>query len=310
LLLALAAGCSKTSGESGGESSSGGTGDGTDTGGDDGDGGGGDDGGGDDGDGGGDDGDGGTGDGGTGDGGTDDEGTGTDDGAFIAEPDGGVEGQCDPMAQDCPDGEKCTAYGSVEGSPWDANKCVPATGDGQVGDPCDIEGGKYTGIDNCAVGFICLLTDNDGFGGVCVEFCNTNQECPESDGNCAIYNDGSLPICLITCDPLLQDCPEGQGCYNSAGDDFVCYKYSGEGGEGAPGDECNYVNQCQPGTICLAPDSVEGCGAEAGCCSPYCDLDEPNPSEGCNPTEECTPYFEEGAAPPGLENLGVCAIPA
>src|SRR5688572_21632741 len=34
--------------------------------------------------------------------------------SFIAPPDGGVTGQCSPMEQDCPEGEKCTAYSNTE----------------------------------------------------------------------------------------------------------------------------------------------------------------------------------------------------
>jgi hypothetical protein len=227
--------------------------------------------------------------------------------SFIAPPDGGVSGQCDPMAQDCPEGEKCTAYSNTEGQPWNANKCVPDDGDGQAGDPCDIEGGKYTGIDNCDVGLICLMTDDMGLGGACVEFCNARMTC-DNGGTCAIYNDGSLPICLVTCDPLVQDCPMGQGCYASATtNDFVCFKYSGMDGEGAPGDPCNYLNQCQPGTACLDPTAVEGCGAEAGCCSPFCDLSDPDPNANCNPTEMCEAWYTD--PPPAYVNVGVCAIP-
>lgn len=227
---------------------------------------------------------------------------------FIMPPDGGVEGMCDPKQQDCPDGEKCTAYGSVEGSPWNANKCVPVSGMDQVGDPCNIEGGKYTGEDNCDVGLICLLTDDDGNGGVCVEFCDTNDNCPQSGGQCATFNDGSLPICLVNCDPLIQDCPDGQGCYQSTPtNSFVCFKHSGESGEGAPGDECNYLNQCQPGTACLAPESVEGCGAQAGCCSLFCDLSDPNPSMSCNPNEDCVLFLDN--PPPQYMDVGICALP-
>ena len=30
----------------------------------------------------------------------------------------------------------------------------------------------------------------------------------------------------------------------------------------------------------------------------------------CQDAEECVAYWEEGQAPPGEENIGVCAIPA
>ncbi len=241
-------------------------------------------------------------------------GGGSSGGGFIDPPDGGVTGQCDPMAQDCPEGEKCTAY-STDGAappaaPWDANKCVPVKGSLQEGDPCEITGGKYTGDDECDVGLICLLSDDDGLGGGCVEFCDTAMNCTHPNANCAIYNDGALPICLANCDPLLQDCPDGQGCYGSAaGDGFICFKFSGMAGEGVPGGECGFVNACQPGAACLAPDAVENCAATNGCCSPYCDLGAADPNAVCNPSEECTPWFEAGNAPPQFVDVGVCSIP-
>ena len=52
-------------------------------------------------------------------------------GGFYAGPDvdiGGIQ-DCDPYAQDCPEGEKCVPYAST-GSDWNANKCVAIMGDG------------------------------------------------------------------------------------------------------------------------------------------------------------------------------------
>ena len=126
--------------------------------------------------------------------------------------------------------------------------------------------------------------------------------------SCVVYNDGSLPICLGSCDPLVQDCPEGQACYSSAGDLFVCFKESAMPGEGMPGDECQYVNQCQEGSFCANAMIVEGCPPESnGCCTPYCAISEGDMP--CQPMEDCLAFFEEGMAPPGYENVGVCGIP-
>ena len=233
--------------------------------------------------------------------------TNADTGGFIERPDGGLAGQCDPKVQDCPEGEKCTAVSIAPGEPWGGNTCVPKKGEAQVGDPCDIEDGKYTGIDNCDLGLICLLTDDEGKGGACVEFCDTNDQCTDTPGaKCTVYNDGSLPICLNECDPLIQDCPEGQACYNSAGDNFVCFKESAMPGEGTPGDECAYINQCQKGTFCAAATALAEC-ATPSCCTPYCPVSGGNAP--CNMGEDCVAFFVEGMAPPGLEDVGVCALP-
>jgi len=228
-------------------------------------------------------------------------------GNFLVPKDGGGTGECDPKAQDCPEGQKCTAVSPAPGEPWGINQCVELMGDDAVGDPCDIVDGKYTGLDNCGVGLICLLTDDEGKGGACVEFCNTDDQCPITDANCVIYNDGALPICLSSCDPLIQDCPEGQACYSSAGEQFVCFKESAMPGEGMPGSECQYVNQCQKGSFCANAMVVENCPPESnGCCTPYCSLSEGDAV--CQPMEDCLAFFE-GMAPPGYENVGVCRIP-
>ncbi len=219
---------------------------------------------------------------------------------------GGGASQCDPLAQDCPEGEKCTAVSETAGEPWEVNVCVSVTGEGGLGDPCDIEGGKYTGLDNCGLGYICLLTDDEGNDGSCVEFCDANMTCPDSGAKCVVYNDGSLPICLTNCNPLVQDCLVGQGCYPSGGETFVCFKTSVEVGEGGVGDGCNYTNQCQPGLMCVAPAAVPDC-QESGCCSLFCSVMEGN--EVCLPGQECLPYFEMGQSPPGFEDVGVCQLP-
>ena len=233
--------------------------------------------------------------------------TGPDPTGFILEPDGGISGQCDPKLQDCPEGEKCSAVSDAPGEPWGVNKCVMKNGSDQVGDPCDITDGKYTGIDNCDVGLICLLTDEEGLGGACVEFCDGNDQCPDTPGaKCVVYNEGALPICLNECDPLVQDCPEGQACYNSAGDNFVCFKESAMSGQGAPGDECAYINQCQKGSFCAAAMALVGCETPS-CCTPYCSVSEGNTP--CQMGEECQAFFVEGMAPPGYEDVGVCVVP-
>lgn len=231
-------------------------------------------------------------------------------GGFITPPDGGVSGECDPKLQDCPEGEKCTAVSPMEGEPWGVNKCVDLMGEGEVGDPCDVQDGKYTGVDNCREGTICLLTDDEGKGGVCVEFCDAGDNCPNTPtASCVVYNDGSLPICLQECNPLTQDCPEGLGCYNSAGDKFVCFKVSAMPGEGGPGAECAFINQCQAGLFCTAAENLAGCDAASGsCCTPYCSIDGGNAP--CQMGEECVPFFEVGMAPPGYEDVGVCVVPA
>lgn len=236
--------------------------------------------------------------------------------SFITDPDGGGPNvECDLWAQDCPSGEKCMPWVNDGGASWNATRCAPLTNaPGQSGDPCEVEGNAGTGLDNCDIGTMCWAVDNETNEGVCVSLCEGSPDaplCDDPDETCSITNDGVLPLCLPSCDPLLQDCAgDGLGCYWLPGDGgFVCVQdVSGE--LGAPGDSCGTftLNLCDPGTQCLPADAVPGCTGSASCCSTFCDLEDPDP--GCIDTQECTALFEDGEGPPGTEAFGVCAIPA
>ncbi|MFO7561792.1 MAG: hypothetical protein R6X02_04060 [Enhygromyxa sp.] len=208
-------------------------------------------------------------------------------------------GSCDPWVQDCPEGEKCAAW--AMGATWDANKCVPLLGDGQTGDACSYDGAA-SGTDTCDVGFMCYYTDTEGLGS-CVPLCTGSPDLPmcPSDFNCSISNDGSLLLCLYACDPLLQDCEqEGAGCFWD-GSLFNC----DPAGDLLEGDPCGYINDCTPGHLCLEAEALPSCSGSA-CCTGFCDLGEAQ----CQITgTECLPFFDEGTAPPGLEDTGVCALP-
>jgi hypothetical protein len=227
-------------------------------------------------------------------------------GGFVLQPDGGgPANECDPKQQDCPDGQKCTAWANDGGTFWNANKCVEVTGSGVAGDPCMVEGSGVSGIDDCDKGNICMYTDQNNMG-TCVEFCTGDDESCGVMGNiCAVYNDGVLPICLVGCDPLLQDCPDGQACIDTPNARFICFT-DASGDIGQDGDACppsDGENSCDPGQWC-GPNS-NGC-TDVNCCTPYCDLSAP----ACTAPDECVSFFGDPAsAPPGFEDVGVCVLP-
>lgn len=220
--------------------------------------------------------------------------------SFLLQPDGGVLNSCDPGAQDCPKGEKCTAYVSTPGGRTvDANKCVPLMGDNTFGEECT----RMADNDDCAAGFFCM-TDVSGHEGpgFCLEFCTINQPC-EFGGECFAFNDGALPLCEEHCDPILQDCSPGQGCYQ-AFEAFVCAAPGPPEGGGNDGDTCATIQGCNPGLICQT--GTEGCVAESGCCTPVCDLTEPDPCT--SPGEDCIPVLTD--PPPMWQDVGACNVPA
>ncbi len=232
---------------------------------------------------------------------------------FVETPDGaGPVIECDVWDQDCPDGEKCMPWANDGSNSWNATRCSPvADNPGQVGDECTVEGSGVSGLDDCDVGSMCYYVDPETNVGTCVGFCEGGPDNPicESGFLCSIANDGVLILCRRECDPLLQDCMGSAACLPAAGSEgFVCIvDASGEGG--APGDPCAFLNSCDPGLYCAVAEAVPGCAGGDSCCSEFCDLNDP--MSVCSfPEQECVPWFEEGSAPPALEHVGGCAIPA
>jgi hypothetical protein len=236
---------------------------------------------------------------------------------FIQNPDGGGTSiECDIWGQDCPQGEKCMPWANDGGSAWNATKCTPVDPNpAQVGDACTVEGSGVSGIDNCDKSSMCWNVDPETNQGVCVAFCSGNEAnpvCEDPTTQCVIANEGVLILCLPSCDPLLPGgCGDGQACY-PIDDGFACAPDAG-GEMGAFGDACEFINVCDPGLFCANPDAVPDCTGSIGCCSPFCDLSDPEATANCPGAaegQECTPWYEEGQAPPDLENVGACVIPA
>jgi hypothetical protein len=244
-----------------------------------------------------------------------DSGSAGDDVVFLLEPDGGgVEFECDLFAQDCPEGEKCMPW-SNDGSTWNATRCSPIDGNpGQPGDECTVEGSGTSGIDSCDLGSMCWDVDPKTNMGLCVAMCTgdeANPICDDPDTTCSIANDGAIVLCLLACDPIVQDCPEGNACYPVA-EDWVCGP-DASGEMGGYGDPCEFINVCDAGLMCLDASATPGCEGAVGCCTEVCDTTDPAGDAQCTGAAEgqvCTPWYEEGAAPPGYEDVGACALPA
>lgn len=229
-----------------------------------------------------------------------------------ADTDGEAEPACSVTRNDCPGGNKCTVVSTAAGER--EYVCVPILGDDRPGDACEIETGD--GRDSCAAGSVCVGDPPDTTR--CVAFCG-------ADGTCAVdttcvymapddpIGEG-LPLCLGECNPLQAPCPDDWACHEDPGSKrWYCAPRLGgqQGGYGSPCDSLQ-LGLCAPGFACLASYSVasEECSdpitPELGCCAQLCDLagDFACPGQG----EECLPFYPE-TPPPGLANLGVCALP-
>jgi len=236
---------------------------------------------------------------------------------FIDMPDGGTgERECSIWDQDCPTGEKCMPYANDGGAAWNSTRCsavdpTPAT----IGDVCAVEGDGVSGIDNCEIGSMCWDVDGETNQGTCIAFCTGTEasaDCADPGAECSIANDGVLVLCLPSCDPVLQDCATGQACYG-IDDAFVCAPDASGPDLGQFADPCEFINACDPGLGCFNGAGVPGCVGAAGCCSTFCDITDPTATENCPGAaggQECIPIFEEGQAPAGYENVGLCFLPA
>ncbi len=234
----------------------------------------------------------------------------SDSGAmFIVPMDMGNAIQCDPWTQDCPAGEKCTAWAS-NGTGWDATKCVPIDPNPVgPGEPCIVQGSAVSGMDNCVKGAMCFFVDSQTNEGTCVPLCTcseSNPVCNDTSTTCLISNESVLNLCLPLCDPLNEmPCADGSLCApNPTGDGFVCVIDASSGN--VPGSPCDFANACPNGTICAFNDVLCN-NPSGGCCTPLCDLD--TPSACSDPIPSCTPFYPPGQAPDCLDDLGLCSAP-
>jgi hypothetical protein len=211
--------------------------------------------------------------------------------------------ECDPIGQDCPEGQKCAAWDHVGDGDWSATKCVPLSHDpGQAGDACSVEGSAVSGIDDCDVGLLCFGVDSTTLEGKCIELCD-QPGCTVEGTTCMGLPGNIVGGCLVSCDPLAPECEELEGCYPFADDEAGCAPDgSGEGGE--QGDTCVWVTDCAPGLTCVTPEELPDCEADfwGGCCTVLCD---PSGDGSCGedlPELLCTPFS-------GDPLVGACTLP-
>jgi hypothetical protein len=236
--------------------------------------------------------------------------------------------ECDPHAdKPCPDGQKCSAAAPEWELYWPYSgtlSCFPILGNQQKGEACDRGENIVDGLDDCASGLICAdIHWAWKKSGVCVDFCDpafkdgvTNQACSDPRDFCSapVCQDCLLSVCVPACDPLVQDCPEGTACvlaYVNSDLAFACE--SVEIDLPKAGESC-FGKECGPGAQCVPNDKVgnPSCEGLDFCCTPLCDLNEPNTCPGMAMGEVCKPFFSE-ALDPVLDpwsvqynKLGIC----
>jgi hypothetical protein len=212
-----------------------------------------------------------------------------------------------PLGQGCPNGEKCVPYASTS-SWWDSNKCVPVTGNQTAGEPCSYAG-FVEATDDCDATSSCWnAREVEGeLVGTCHSFCTGTEELPEcpQDYECLLEIHSAVTLCFPTCDPVVQDCPNEIGCYWS-GIAFICTASLELPGV-SPGQPCGYVNDCEPGSLCLDASVMPDCMGSA-CCGSLCDLEIGDAQCAAVLGTTCVPFWEQGMAPVDSEHVGICIV--
>ena len=212
---------------------------------------------------------------------------------------------------DCGCGYRCTLYVENEndlGNPWNKSGCFPLDPDPVgLGEPCVHEDFAWSGRDNCPAGSMCEDWDRDGQG-VCREFCepwDPEYQCADPNAVPYVGCQECGCMCQVSCDPLASECEDGFACYVSGTIGQCAPDASGKGGAFA--EPCEFTNACDGGLMCVSADAVPGCpDGFFGCCTPFCDTEDPTCPEGT----ECSLLWDPGEAiAPILEGLGVCVAP-
>ena len=264
-----------------------------------------------------------------------DSGPGMDSGP---DEDGGRTGAlpaCDIFAPDCGEGEKCAVV-LDSNDPMDTFiyfACVPtSTGEKAEGVLCASLNEDATPddptdsveTDECAEGLFCWTT-----GGAtttrCHPVCGSDDpaECG-ADQYCDGLND--MPFFGVcsdadNCSPIHQTgCTGGDACYYvlNGMERFLgsCFPFVPEtdGGVGAPGDDCTFINNCAGGSQCLSDRLPDGGLAMERFCRQLCSrgatdggmpMMDAGPMGGCPTGETCNDYPIEGTFA-GDEIAGFC----
>jgi hypothetical protein len=188
---------------------------------------------------------------------------------------------CDPLAQDCSDGQACVW---IEGG--GGFVCVESLGLPRY-HACEVSG-------HCSAGDGCHLDDRIDF--YCIAYCDhATYPGLRDPGRCDVAEicgelDGDIGRCLGICQALSSNCPPGLACYLVPDAADLCFPVLTEG---FPGTACARDNDCAPGSGCLG---------EPPRCTVYCDHENyPEQAEPrCAEDAICTALVDE-------DRIGACA---
>ena len=139
--------------------------------------------------------------------------------------------------------------------------------------------------------------------GICRPLCTgstRNLKCPDSY-ICVGFRESFNPVCRPMCDPVAQDCPEGDAC-RAVLLGYACMLDTA-GDVGGYLDPCDHLYNCSAGYECVLDGWLPECRS-SDCCTPYCDV---NVEGACPEGLACIALYEPGENP-AYEHVGLCAV--
>lgn len=236
---------------------------------------------------------------------------------------GPIAAECDPYTPgSCPMGQKCSVvlHGAGSDTATIAFECVPSParprGEGVLcgrfgfdaidGTPAATGDTDLT--DDCQQGLFCF-TDAGGRFNRCQQLCGADGiTCPDRNFCLTLNSEPPFGLCrrASDCDPVFQTgCAPGEGCYligSTTGDLLgTCFTFSAEdGGTGAPGEPCMFIDTCQPGSQCYPEILGDGGVGMDRRCRPFC-------ATGPTMLPDAGPGTDAGPAPDAGSDAGVDA---
>lgn len=218
---------------------------------------------------------------------------------------------------ECGDGQKCMPFSLSPDRIPDGIKCCDAVESPDLtGEACEIFEFDGSCRDTCAAGSMCVLDDDESLSGFCREFCEPAASTCPTTHTCKSFFEllpgvPNVPLCMLKCDPLLQDCPEPSWhCIpdtptESGQSGFLCSPPPPTPPKQLF-EPCALANDCEAGLVCLTGDRVPGC-TFSSCCSAYCSLSEGDQTcSDLSPDLECVDWMSPD---PQWEDIGACALP-
>ncbi len=195
---------------------------------------------------------------------------------------------CDPVARDCPDGQRCALVFADEGR---VLACVPPT-EMPLGidELCERDA---DGNDRCDSGLFCTLTGRAvGDERRCRPLCDSAADCAEGEACPTLRAEASN--CIAGCDPFADECPPETGCgFSDDSSRRFVRLFCRQKGQLEEGEDCTR-DFCRPGLVCpsiLSQSHALGCLA-------WCRLSAPE----CNAGRVCRRIAARGLP----DDLGLC----